>query len=175
VEKRLQSLLKEMPDLLGPYEQLDTTANAQIVNGFLRIERFKRVPTKESYAGSLEITVVARTQKNNIRLYAHQGGMLIFNWEGKPGTLHIHRPDSPRGAGTGAFVREIYLPLEPNVWHTLRWRIFPRGMDLVVDNKPAVPIVLDSRVYDLRAAQPVEIGAWDSVVEVKSFRVRPIK
>lgn len=125
------------------------------------------VLTKQAYSGPLEITAVARTAKNNIRLNAFDISTVIFNCEGKPGDFRVHRPLEPNGdKGTLAVSKPV--PLNPNTWYTLRWRITENGMTVFVDGKE---VFSEDRKYDLSRARPVRVHALDSDVDVKSLAV----
>src|SRR5262249_50449533 len=75
----------------GPeWDNVDLTF-ATVMDGFVRInseptialgaDPKRRIVTRRTYSGPIEIEVVARTAHENIRIHAGRGGMLIFNWE----------------------------------------------------------------------------------------------
>lgn len=152
------------------WDHLDV-AQAVPMGDFVRIRPQKgalpHVLTKQAYAGPIEVTAVARTAKNNIRLNAFDISTVIFNCEGKPGDFRVHRPLEPNGdSGTLAVSKPV--PLSPNTWYTLRWRITEDGMTVFVDGKE---VFSEERRYDLSKARPVRVHALDSDVDVKSLVV----
>jgi hypothetical protein len=170
VEKRIASLLKQIPDLRASWDLLDFP-KASVKDGFLRLSPPNRrsLVTKMSYAGPIEINAVARTNGKNIRLYAGPGGMLIFNWEGKAGELRVHRPDDLARGAQGSLASSKPAPLNPDTWYALRWRITENGMAVYVNE---LPVFAEVKHYDLSAKWPVKASqAIDSVVDVKSLTV----
>lgn len=156
---------------------------AKAMDGFLRIEPkgkqvtftdpSRRIITKESVSGPVEITVVAKTAKDNIRLHAFNGAMVIFNWELDPNKLVVHRPDgTPAKFASGSVAFVPFKPLAPNTWYTLRWRIQKDGMEVAVDDKV---VFSEKRSNDLSTKQPIGLCALNSVVDVKSFGVKHIQ
>jgi hypothetical protein len=171
IETQLKSLYKE-DSLLGepwPHLVLD---DATVAEGSFSLRNLKAAPTKRAYQGPIEFTVVARTAKNNIRLCAGCGGMVIFNWELKGGELRVHRPDGPGGMTVGSFAGGKQAPLGPNKWYELRWRLTTTGMKVWVDGKL---VFEEDQPYDLSAREPVAVQAFDSVIDVKSVVVRRIR
>jgi uncharacterized protein YeaC (DUF1315 family) len=63
-------------------------------------------------------------------------------------------------------------PLQPNVWYTLRWQLTEQGMTVSVNGKT---VFSEKRQYDLSMPRPVQVGTYDSIVDVKSFTVQPLK
>jgi len=52
------------------------------------------LPTRDSYSGAVEITVVARTEApKHPSARTAWGPVVIFNWENNPRQLRVHRPD----------------------------------------------------------------------------------
>jgi hypothetical protein len=141
-------------------------------------EEFIRVPptktlitTRKSYSGAVEITVVARTEAKNIRLYAHRGSCVIFNWESNTSELRVHRPDGKDNSGiwegcTLATAR--VTPLKPNTFYTLKWRLTPEGMSVAVNG---TVVFSEKKTYDLDTESKLGIGSWDSSVDIKEYRV----
>jgi hypothetical protein len=57
-------------------------AQATVKDDFLHLPSGdKDILTRAAYSGPLEITLVARTERNNLRLRAYKTAGLIFNWE----------------------------------------------------------------------------------------------
>jgi hypothetical protein len=72
---------RKMPEAPRPdWSHLDIS-HAKVQDEFLRINRWEAISTKRPYSGPIEVTVVARTEKENIRLHAFKGAAVIFNWE----------------------------------------------------------------------------------------------
>jgi hypothetical protein len=61
-------------------------------------------------------------------------------------------------------------PLSPNLWHKVRWRIWEKGMEVAVDG---MVVFTEAGNYDLSTKRPVRLWATDSVIEARSFIVRP--
>jgi WD40 repeat protein len=132
----------------------------------------KVLETRQSYAGPIEITALARTTKNNIRLRWAKGSSVIFNWENKPEELRITRPDGAADrAESGSLATAEVKPLPPNTWHLLRWRVTERGMTVEVDDKV---VFTENHKSDLSTRSPVTVNAEDSDVEVLSFTVKSL-
>ncbi len=151
------------------WDHLDVS-QAVPMGDFVRIRPQRWLPhilTKRAYSGPLDITAVARTAKNNIRLNAFDISTVIFNCEGEPGDFRVHRPLEPNGdKGTLAVSKPVLL--NPNTWYTLRWRITEGGMTVFVDGQE---VFSEERRYDLSEARPVRVHALDSDVDVKSLVV----
>jgi hypothetical protein len=143
------------------------------MNGFLRLTKGEKdLTTRQSFSGPIEITVVARAEKNNIRLRMGKGACVIFNWEANPSELRITRSDGTERPESGSLATAPTPPLEPNIWYTLRWRINAKGMLVTVDG---ATVYVETHANDLSEKHPVRIHASDSDVDVKSFWVRPIR
>jgi hypothetical protein len=114
---------------------------------------------------------VARTAKNNIRLTAGAGGVLVFNGESAGAGMRWYRPDNPaadgRGLTPGGSAGVLQRRLEPNRWYTLRWQLTPGGMKVWVDGEQ---VFAEERAYDLTAPRPVGVCSFDSPLDVKSVQ-----
>jgi WD40 repeat protein len=153
------------------WDHLDLT-NAKAMGDFVRITPDKTIATKKAYTGPLEITVVARTDQDNIRFWAFKGGNVIFNWEVTPGEMRIHRPDDIKKGVLGSLAASKQHPLKPDTWYTLRWKITDEWMEVAVNDKV---VFAEQGTFDLSKAMPIKIGgAFGSVVDVKSFEVKPV-
>jgi hypothetical protein len=175
-EQRVQLLLKQIPDLQKSWDNLGTS-EAKVMTGYLQLAPGKSLTTRQWYGGPVSITVIARTQKNNIRIQEAHGGMVIFNWEGKAGELRVHRPENADGRQGSLAVSEP-LQLTANTWYRLRWVITERGMEVArsLEGAPNLPIVFrEAHSYDLLRPGPVKVTAFDSVVDVKSVVVKPLR
>jgi hypothetical protein len=168
------------PELAEPdkWAHLDLIRAAKVEGDFIRVPPGSALQTKEAYAGPIEVVLVARTRKDDIRLWAFNGACVIFNWEARRDELRVHRPDEirvhpPDGNDTGLVAGSLATawvqPLAPNTWYTLRWRITEQGMEVAVDGKT---VFSERRPYDLSARRPVAVRTAESVVDVKSFDVK---
>jgi hypothetical protein len=171
-KRALSRLAMKYPDIQGPLDQLDLS-KVKVTDGFVHLQPFRgqSVPSRKTYSSPIEITVVARTAKNNLRLKAFQGAELIFNWEGKAGEMRVHRPDSTAKGFPGSLAIGKSVPLETNRWYTIRWKITEVGMEVAVDGKT---VFTEVRRYDLSNGAPVEMYAPDSAIDVQSFHVKPV-
>jgi len=153
------------------WDQLDTTGFA-VEEDFVRLRPFTVCYTKQEHSGPLEITVIARTEQQNIRLHAFKGACVIFNWEVRMSELRVTRPDGNENRESGSIATAVVEPLEANSWHTLRWWIDVDGMQVITNNQT---VFLERRPNNLGDARKVGIGAMNSVVDVRYFDVKPLK
>jgi WD40 repeat protein len=146
---------------------------AKLMDGFVRLPKGRNdLTTKEWYAGGIDIHVTARTEKNNIRLHAFNGAGLIFNWEDNHSELRITRPDGSDKAESGSLATARVLPLTPNVWYPLRWRITEQGMSVWVKDEL---VFNEKRQHNLSVKRPIKVHAHDSDLDVSHFEVTPVK
>jgi hypothetical protein len=175
VKKQLTALSKVMPELGDPWFPMNIS-EVTYKGEYLRFDRFKMVATRHFYRGGIDVTVVARTTENNIRLTAGDGGRVIFNWEGTGGGTHVYRPDAGgrvdgRGGNGGSPMNpgNTDLELKPDTWYTLRWRMAPEGMKVWVDGK----LVLEKdEPLDLSYPARVAVCSFTSPIDVKSMTVK---
>jgi hypothetical protein len=154
-------------------DDLDLTSVVGIMGGVITLSSAANghIPSKETYSGPIEVTVVARTKGENIRLRAFGGAGVIFNWEVNPAELRVSRPDSPNPEqGTVVGVRTT--PLVADRWYTLRWRVRTDGIDVAVDGKT---VFTEKRKNDLSFASKVWVYAATTEVQVKGFAVKKLK
>jgi WD40 repeat protein len=178
IQSELKGIERRVPDHADPWRDLDVSSipDTDRKKDVLHIDRNKQVSTRVWYKGGIDVTVVARTGKTNIRLVAGQGGMLIFNWEGTDGGFRVHRPDSTFDDGNRRIPGSM-LPGKPDVllkanqWYTLRWQLTPAGQKVWVDNEVVFEIAEE---YDLSAARPVSVLSTDSPIEVKFVAIRDL-
>ncbi len=149
------------------WDHLDVT-NAQQMDGYLRLTPESAIATKEGFTGPIEIVVVAKTERNNIRLHAFNGACVIFNWEVNQAELRVNRPDGNDNRESGSLAAVRVRPLEPNQWYTLRWRVTEIGTSISIDGKV---VFSEQRSNNLSAKRPVIVASGDSVVDVKSLSV----
>ncbi len=146
---------------------------AKLTRGIARLTKdANEIITKDTFTGAIEIGVIARTEKNNIRLFGPRGSSVIFNWENNPRELRVTRPDGNEGQATGSLATASVQPLAPVQWHSLRWRITETGMEISADGKT---VFSEQHTNDLSIPGKVAVRAVDSSVEVKSFFVNPVK
>jgi WD40 repeat protein len=175
VKSRLTPLAKAMPELVDPWFLFDTSEAAR-KGEYLHLDQFKVVPTRHQFRGGIDVTVVARTPKDNIRLTAGDGARVIFNWEGEGGGTHVYRPDGGgridgRGLNGGSPMNpgNTEVELKPNRWYTLRWRMAPDGMKVWVDGK----LVLEKEeTFDLSYFSPVAVCSFQTPIDVKSMTAK---
>jgi hypothetical protein len=171
IDKRLRQLEKLVPGLEGPLDAVDLS-NVRMVGGAAHLDGGKELPTRQQYTGPIEIDVVARTEAQNLRLRAHRGSAVIFNWEGKAGELRVHRPDGGVNVETGSVIASKPWPLTPRVWYHIRWLLTETGMTLSVDG---VVVFQESGRYNLSGAETIRVAAMNSPLEVRSFSVKRTK
>jgi WD40 repeat protein len=131
----------------------------------------KEIVTRESYAGPIEITVLARTEKNNIRLYGGKGAYVIFNPEVEPEKLELGRPDGEQPY-SGSKIRPPGQLLRPNTWYLLSWRITEEGMSVAINGRV---VFSEEHKNNLSGKYPIHVQAADSAIDVLSFTVRSLK
>jgi hypothetical protein len=177
VKWRLQMLAREVPELLDPWGHMNIQ-EVSLDGDHLHMEPYRLITTRRCYRGGVDVTVVARTTKNNIRLMAGEGGMVVFNWEGEDGGLRVLAPDlhghtDGRGLWGGSVVGKDPLRLEANQWHTLRWQLTPTGTKVWANGK----LVFDqAQAFDLTVRKPVGVCTYyESAVDVRSVVVRSIR
>jgi hypothetical protein len=173
VKKRVDTFSLEIPDVRDPWRHMDVSEGT-VESDHVHLDAEKCLLTRRPRAGAVEITVVARTKKNNIRLTAGDGAMALFNWEGPGGGMVFRRPDNPDADGRGRLVGKVAgtkaRNLDPNKLYTLRWQLTPGGMKVWVNDE----LVFEKEEpYDLSAPQPVGVCSSDSAIDVKSVSVKP--
>ncbi|HTU93697.1 MAG TPA: hypothetical protein VMF69_26695 [Gemmataceae bacterium] len=147
-------------------------SQADVTLGALQLpKKNKEITTLASFSGPIEATLLARTDKNNIRLRTGKGACVIFNWEKKPKELRITRPDGSNRPESGSLATAPLEPLRPNTWYLLSWRITEEGMTVAVNGRV---IFSEEHKNDLSEKHPVSVHSVDSNIEVLSFTVRPI-
>lgn len=164
------AVAKELREFLrDDWAHLDL-GTAAVVGDVIRIPVGSSVATIKEFSGPIEIRVVARTEKDNIRLYAINGANVIFNHETKPETLYVGRPDELDGGGKGGSPVSVGTkPMKPGVWYKIRWRITNEEMQIFVNDET---VFAEKRKYNLSAGKSqVSIKALTSVIEVRDFHV----
>lgn len=157
------------PQKANAWGHLDTI-EIKIMDGFFHVPKGKGVATKETFAGPIEIKVVARLEGNDIRLAGFAGGMVVFNNHSNPKQLLLHRPDGDDVGKGLTIVQAPFQPLSPNTWYTLKWRIDNQGMTVTVDD--TVVYSEKGRKYNFAAAKrQISFLAVGTAADVKSFDV----
>jgi hypothetical protein len=132
----------------------------------------KSVTTLRSYSGPVEVTVLARTEQNNIRIFGGKGSCVLFNSERDPTLLRVRRPDGTDKEESGTPLKADIEPLRPNNWYLLTWRITEQDMTVEINGSE---VFTDEHKNDLSQSFPVRLGTFDSDIEVLSLTVRPIR
>jgi hypothetical protein len=171
IDRRLRLLGEQVPGLEGPLDALDVS-RSRLGDGVPRLEPGQELPSRRLYSGPVEVDLVARTDARNIRLRAHRGSAVIFNWEGKAGELRVQRPDGNSKTESGSVAASKPSPLTPQVWYHIRWVVTEAGMAVSVDD---VVVFQEKRKYDLSGREPIRVAAADCPIEVQSFSVKRLK
>jgi hypothetical protein len=171
IDLRLRLLGEQVPGLEGPLDALDLS-RSKFGDGGPRLEPGQELPSRRLYSGPVEIDLVARTDARNIRLRAHRGSAVIFNWEAKAGELRVQRPDGNSKTESGSIAASKPCPLTPLVWYHIRWFLTEAGMVVSVDD---VVVFQEKRRYDLSGREPIRVAAADCPIEVQSFSVKRLK
>jgi hypothetical protein len=148
-----------------PNWELFDLGRARKMGAFVRIEPGDALRTSVDYDGPTDVTFVARTDSLNIRLFVFGFPSVIWNWEVNPSELRVHRPD-------GTDVPVPVVPLEPNRWYVLRYRITPQATNITVDD---VPVFAENYQYGRFTRSPVGVnGEGPAVIDVKKMVVKPL-
>jgi hypothetical protein len=117
------------------------------------------IVTKASFKPPLEITVIAKTNSTDLRIWYTAG--VIFNWEQDARQLRIDGGD--RNMGKGGIPAGKYV--------TIRWLVTPHGQKIYVDGELRIEDHEDySHIYS-----PVAVYQYgNSAVTVKSIRIKPL-
>jgi hypothetical protein len=176
IKTRLLTLAKAMPELADPWAPYNL-ADASHKTDHYHLDPFKAITTKHSFRGGIDVTVMARTQENNIRIAVSDGAVVIFNWEGQPGSLQLQRPDAS-GQADGRAVRggswvapNVDVSLKPNKWYLLRWRLSPAGMKVWVEGKL---VYENNETYNLSFSSPVAVCSHTDPIDVRAMFVRSV-
>jgi hypothetical protein len=129
----------------------------------LVLNRSERFTSPESFKPPVEFTIVAKVDKNDLRL-AYTAKQLIFNWEVRADELRL---DSDAGGGRHA-PGQGRIP--EGTFVTIRWRVMPHMQSISVDG---VRRYLHFGDYS-KVDTPLEIFPLNSAVTVKSAKVRVI-
>jgi hypothetical protein len=126
--------------------------------------RSGKLLTAKEFKTPITITARVKTNKNNIRLYFGEKGVVIFDWEYNGKELRHHDPrsgeESPL-AGKG--------DIPKNEFATIEWTIDAKGSHISVDGVERCTMPGDFTGLSGKAG----IGTYDgSMLTVKSFTVR---
>jgi len=129
----------------------------------LVLNRAERFTSPESFKPPVEFTIVAKVEKNDLRL-AYTAKQLIFNWEVRPDELRLDAdPAGGRHApGQGRIPEDTFV--------TIRWRVMPHMQSISVDGARRY---LHFGDYS-KVEKPLEIFPLNTPVTVKSAKVRVI-
>ncbi len=98
---------------------------------------------------------------------------MIFNDPAFPRQMRVCRPDGQvKKLESGSLVALPLVPLAPNKWHTIRWRITEKKMEIWVND---IQVFIEKRNYDLGVEQAVRVRAMDSVLDLKSLEVKRLQ
>jgi WD40 repeat protein len=173
----LREVEKRLPELADPWREMDLTFLPSIdpKKDCLQVPPGHAIWSRLWYKGGVDVTVVARAEKPNIRVSAGRGGLVIFQ-EAAAGGLRLHRPDDLSHDGYlhhygSSLEGGPRVGLSPNEWHTLRWRLTPTGQKVWVDNKLVFEI---AEAYDLSFPREVDVLATDTPFDLKSVLIRDL-
>lgn len=93
---------------------------------------------------------------------------MIFNWEGNPAELRVHRPDGNEKGEGCTLANPKVTPLKPNTFNTLKWLLIPEGMTISVNG---VVVFSEKKEYDLNVESKIAVVSLKSAIVVKEFRV----
>jgi hypothetical protein len=167
----IAAIERQVPQLRDRWRHMNL-AGSLLRGDHFHMRKSKVITSRKCYRGGVDLTVVARTEKNNIRLNAGDGGEVIFNWEGTRGGVRIHAP-SGTGRYPGPYLGAVPLKLEPHAWHTLRWRLTPTQTEVWADGKL---IFQTTGSFDMSVPRPVGVRThFDSAIDVRSVEVRAVR
>jgi hypothetical protein len=176
IKARLVPLAKAMPELADPWSAFNVADASQKLD-YYHLDPFRAITTKHSYRGAVDVTVVARTPKSNIRIAAGDGGLCIFNHEASGGVV-LHRPDASgtadgRGQRGGSQISEgkpdVTVP--ENKFTLLRWRLTPKGQQVWIEGKLVYDV---QEPYDLSYSSPAAVGNYMEPIDVRAVIVRGV-
>jgi hypothetical protein len=145
---------------------------AEVKDGYFRIPPNTEIHSRKSYKGGFEVKLVASTENENIRLHAHNGSTVIWNWESKPTELRVHRPDGKmERIESGSIARANVAPLMPNTYYTLKWTVTSKGMTVSTNGQV---VFSEMKSYNLDSPSRISIMTKRSKVDVKEFTITPI-
>jgi hypothetical protein len=171
-DEEAAALEKELQEIKQATLSILDLTKVEKKDGYIRIPPNTVVPTQKTYKGGVEIMLVAKTEAENIRLHAHRGASVIFNWEGNINELRITRPDGREDAfASGSFTKAKVTAMKPDTYYTLKWTISPEGMTISENGQV---VFSEKREYNLEVESKISIQTMRSKVDIKEIRVTRI-
>jgi serine/threonine protein kinase len=129
----------------------------------LVLKKPERFTSAETFTPPVEFTIVAKTQKNDLRL-AYTAKQVIFNWEIRQDELRLDAdPGGGRHApGMGRIPEDTFV--------TITWRVLPHMQSITVDGKRRY---LHFGDYS-KVNKPLEIFPLNHLVTVKSAKMKEL-
>lgn len=127
------------------------------------LEGTESIRTQATFKPPVEVTVVAKTDSNNLRL-GYAADQLIFNWERNPHELRVDGgpADGQHKIGAGLIPTNKYV--------TVRWVVLKDRQSIYVDNQLRYEHTGDYSRLD----NPVIIFSNRSKVSVKSILIKDL-
>jgi hypothetical protein len=119
--------------------------------------------TGATFKPPVEITLVAKTDSNNIRM-GYAANQIIFNWELNPQQLRVDGgpADKKHKAGAGS------IPV--NEYVTIKWLVTPQKQSIFVNGELRFEHEGDYSDID----NPVKVFTHKARITVKSLEVKPL-
>jgi hypothetical protein len=129
----------------------------------LKEDKDMRFATKETFKPPVEITIVAKTDKLNLRM-GYAADQVIFNWERDPTSLRmVGGPAAGKHkAGAGA--------IPANKFVTIKWIVTATHQTILVDGEKRYESEDDYSNLDL----PVAVYTHKSRVTLQSLKVKKL-
>ncbi|MGV3664441.1 MAG: protein kinase domain-containing protein [Prosthecobacter sp.] len=153
--ERLAKMTRERVAMLDEAKELVPDGREIVLKGS---ERFT---TPESFQPPVEITIVAKTERRNLRL-AYTATAMIFNWEVNPDDLRMSNDFG------GARNEPTQGRIPEDTFVTIQWRVLPHMQSVSVDGRRRL---LHYGDYS-KLNKPVGVFTYDSKVTLKSLQVR---
>lgn len=147
----------DMPELV--FRDSSGNGRAEFLSIPARIGERETIATKKTFKPPLEITIVAKTNSTNLRIWYTAGA--IFNWELDPNQLRFDL--NGQNQGNGAIPTGKYV--------TVRWVVTAHGQKIYVDGQ----LRHEDRKDYSRTDSPVVIYQHsNAVVTLKSIKIEPL-
>jgi len=134
---------------------------------FVRLRLGGRLQTPVEYAGPIDASFTARTNKLNIRMI-YGRAWVIWNWEVNPKQLHLSRLD-------GTTLTIPVTPLEPDRWYAFRYIVTPQGTRILVDDAVVFEESRSNAIFPPAHVSIFTAETLGSTIDVKDFTVKPIE
>lgn len=154
---RLAGLARERAAMLNEGKELVPDGKEIVLQGN------NRFTTPESFQPPVEITIVAKTERRNLRL-AYTATAMIFNWEVNPDDLRMSNDFG------GARNEPTQGRIPEDTFVTIQWRVLPHMQSVSVDGKRRLLHYGDYAKLN----KPVSVFTYDSKVTLKSLQVRQL-